>query len=92
VLALIGVIVAGVQIAKVNTLNNGGTSTSNCMSQGGTDPSCQPENVTYLSLAGGSEPGQVGLGGNQQDRLVNMTPSDRSLFDVTRRGRVHVAR
>lgn len=43
VISLILGIVAGVQLAKVNSqLSNlgGGTSSSNCMSHGGTDPSC----------------------------------------------------
>ena len=44
VLSLIGAIVMGVQLAKVNTqlsnLSGNTTPSSNCMSQGGTDPSC----------------------------------------------------
>ena len=43
VLALVGVIIAGVQISKVNSQLsqlNGGVTSSNCVSQGGTDPSC----------------------------------------------------
>lgn len=42
-LALIGLILVGVQIAKVNSQLgqlNGGVTNSNCLSQGGTDPSC----------------------------------------------------
>ncbi len=44
-LALIGLIVIGAQAASIkNQLeqinNNGGTSTSNCESQGGTNPNC----------------------------------------------------
>jgi hypothetical protein len=45
VLALIGLIIVGAQAASIkNQLeqinNNGGTATSNCESQGGTNPSC----------------------------------------------------
>ncbi len=43
VLGLIGTIIMGVQLAKLNqSLNNGGGGggVSNCMSLGGTDPSC----------------------------------------------------
>jgi len=41
-LALIGTIIAGVQLARLNhDLNSiGGGGTSNCLSQGGTNPSC----------------------------------------------------
>ena len=42
-LSLIGAIIMGVQLGKVNAqLSNlsGNTASSNCMSQGGTDPSC----------------------------------------------------
>lgn len=44
VLSLVGAIVMGVQLAKVNTqlsnLSGNNTSSSNCLSQGGTNPSC----------------------------------------------------
>jgi t-SNARE complex subunit (syntaxin) len=40
-ISLILGIIVGVQTAKVaNELNNGGTSSSNCVSQGGTNPDC----------------------------------------------------
>jgi hypothetical protein len=41
-LALIGTIIVGVQLSKLNSDLNGisGGASSNCMSQGGTDPSC----------------------------------------------------
>lgn len=41
VISLILGIIVGVQTAKVaNELNNGGTTSSNCLSQGGTNPNC----------------------------------------------------
>jgi hypothetical protein len=42
-LSLIATIIVGVQLSKLNSdLNNsgGGSTSSNCLSQGGTDPSC----------------------------------------------------
>lgn len=44
VLTLIGVIILGAQAASIKNqlvqINNGGSSTSNCESQGGTNPDC----------------------------------------------------
>jgi hypothetical protein len=40
VLSLIGVIVVAKSFSTLNNTINGTTSTSNCFSQGGTDPSC----------------------------------------------------
>jgi hypothetical protein len=43
IISLVGAIIAGIDLAKVNSdLNNGGGSTtsSNCVSQGGTNPGC----------------------------------------------------
>ncbi len=40
-LALIGTIIVGVQLSKLNSdLNGISGGSSNCLSQGGTDPSC----------------------------------------------------
>ena len=40
VLSVIGAIIVGVQLGKVSSELNTGTASSNCLSQGGTDPSC----------------------------------------------------
>ena len=39
-LSLIATIIVGVQLSKLNNSISGGGTSSNCLSQGGTDPSC----------------------------------------------------